>query len=166
MQNSSGLSPYKVRFFNEMFYTLYKKKLEDKLNDQAQLQNDVLIEVATEGQEKRVVAQGNVVASSITLTANEVCDYYNLKNPHAPINSENLRKKYLNELITAGYIEALDVRDGNTKKVYYPIIVPSEGEATLQSITEETREYGINPEFFIHQKINVTIDYIPLSKTG
>jgi hypothetical protein len=33
-----------------------------------------------------------------------------------------------------------------------------------REITEETRESKADPEFSIHHKINVSIDYIPLSK--
>jgi hypothetical protein len=100
------------------------------------------------------------------LTANEICNYYNLVNPQKRINSDNLHKTYLNELVSAGWIEALDVRDGNTKKVYYPIIAPlgQEEEATQGHITQETTESKADPEFSIHHKINVPIDYIPLSK--
>jgi hypothetical protein len=29
MQNSMGLPPYKISFFNEIFYPLYQKKLEE-----------------------------------------------------------------------------------------------------------------------------------------
>ena len=84
-----------------------------------------------------------------------------MQNPKSPINSENLRKRYLNELNFAGYIEAIDVRDGNTKKVYYPIVTPTE-EATHTGITQETQEYDDIPEFFTYHKINTPIDYKPL----
>jgi len=30
MQNSTGLPPYKIRFFNEKFYPLYQKKVEEE----------------------------------------------------------------------------------------------------------------------------------------
>ena len=101
--------------------------------------------------------------SSVRLTANELCDYYNRLNPKSPINSDNLRKTYLNELISAGFIEALDVREGNTKKVYYPIVSPSE-EAVTEHITQETAEFNMFPEFFTYHKINVPKYFIPLPK--
>ena len=107
MQNSTGLPPYKKRFFNEIFYPLYQKKVEEE-NEQ----------------ESAVVIQGQLLAAQNkitalypgTLTANEICDYYNLYNPKSPINSDNLRKTYLNELVSVGWIESIDVRNGNTKK--------------------------------------------------
>jgi len=70
------LPPYKVRFFNEIIYPLYEKKAEEERSKQEQPSNEVII-------------TGNLEGSSIleeklrkvTLTANEICDYYNLKNP-------------------------------------------------------------------------------------
>jgi|SRR5215207_7967642 len=127
MHNSSGLPPYKVKFFNKVFYHLYQKKLEE----QQQIASDIVIQVGPDREEEKksssIIQSENrkaTNASAVTLTANEICDYYNLKNPQTPINSDNLRKIYLNELVSAGWIEALDVRDGNTKKVYYPIVAP------------------------------------------
>jgi Bifunctional DNA primase/polymerase, N-terminal len=167
MQNSSGLPPYKVKFFNEIFYPLYQKKLEEQ-----QIVSDIVIEVRPSGEEKssktiqKDTSATIASSSSVTLTANEICQYYNLKNPQTPINSDNLRKTYLNELVSAGWIEALDVRDGNTKKAYYPIVAPlgQEEEIKNRDITQETTESKIDPEFFIHHKINVPIDYIPLTE--
>ena len=162
MQNSSGLPPYKVKFFNEIFFPLYKKKLNEKLREQEQFRRNIIIEGEDKKFDNAIVVQA---ASAVILTANEVCDYYNLRNPKAPINSDNLRKKYLNELVSAGWVEALDLHDGNTKKVYYPIIVPiEEQEATSQTITPESNESNTYPEFYIQHKINVPIDYIPRSE--
>jgi hypothetical protein len=155
MQNSSGLPPYKVKFFTEIFYPLYQKKLEEKLKDEGVGAN-VVIEPGS-ALEKISTLPDNV---TVTLTANEICDYYNLQNPKSPINSDNLRKTYLNEFNYAGYIEALDVREGNTKKVYYPIIVPSE-EVTYTDATKETKESNNLPQLYTYYKINVPINYIP-----
>jgi hypothetical protein len=167
MQNSTGLPPYKVKFFNEIFYPLYQKKLEEKLKEEREDMTSSVIETETQihlqlqsaAQNKTILAPGN----SVTLTANEIYDYYNLQHPKSPINSDNLRKTYLNELNNAGYIEALDVRDGNTKKVYYPIVAPSE-EATYIDTTKETSEFNNIPQFYTYYKINVPINYIPESE--
>jgi hypothetical protein len=125
MQNSTGLPPYKIEFFNEIFYPLYQKKLEEKLKEEQEDIESSVIETETKAQthlqlpplpspqNKTIMASVN----SVRLTANEICDYYNLHHPKSPINSDNLRKTYLNELTYAGYIEALDVREGNTKSI-------------------------------------------------
>ncbi|HKG87608.1 MAG TPA: hypothetical protein VKA95_04725 [Nitrososphaeraceae archaeon] len=166
MQNSSGLPPYKVKFFNEYIYPLYQKKLEEKLKEQREDIASSIIETETEPQihlqlspsapqNKTTLSPGN----SVTLTANEICDYYKLQNPKLPINSDNLRKTYLNELNSAGYIEALDVREGNTKKVYYPIVIPSE-EAIHIDVSKETKDSNNVPQFYTYYKINVPINYI------
>ena len=44
MQNSTGLPPYKVKFFNQIFYPLCKEKLEEKLKEY-HLQEKAVIEV-------------------------------------------------------------------------------------------------------------------------
>jgi hypothetical protein len=163
MQNSSGLPPYKVKFFNEILYPAYKRKLEERLQEQKDLEGVII-----EGDNKLIRHDHHVIPSNVTLTltTNEICDYHNIKNPQKPINSDNLRKTYLNELVSAGYIEALDVKEGNTKKVYYPIIFPLEGErkAINEHTTEETNEFETHPEFFIHYKINVPTYSVPLHK--
>jgi hypothetical protein len=41
--------------------------------------------------EQQHLAQTILPPSTIVLTANEICDYYNLQNPKSPINTENLR---------------------------------------------------------------------------
>jgi hypothetical protein len=167
MQNSSGLPPYKVKFFNEIFYPLYQKKLEEKLKEEREDIASSVIETETRAQahlqlpptspqNKTIMASVN----SVRLTANEICDYYNLHHPKSPINSDNLRKTYLNELNNAGYIEALDIREGNTKKVYYPIVAPSE-EAIHTNATKETKDSNNSPQFYTYYKINIPINYIP-----
>jgi hypothetical protein len=168
MQNSTGLPPYKIEFFNEIFYPLYQKMLEEKLKEEQEDIESSVLETETKAQthlqlpplpspqNKTIMASVN----SVRLTANEICDYYNLHHPKSPINSDNLRKTYLNELTYAGYIEALDVREGNTKKVYYPIVAPSE-EAIHLNPTKETKESSNSPQFYTYYKINVPINYIP-----
>ena len=130
MQNSTGLRPYKIRFINEIFYPLYQKKLKEE-NEQ---ESTIVV------QRQLLSAQNKITALPGTIT-NEVCDYYNLQNPKSPINSDNLRKTYLNELAYVGWIESVDVRNGNTKKVYYPIVIPPETSTLdVKSKTQETNE--------------------------
>ena len=52
MQNSTGLQPYKIRFFNEIFYPLYQKKVEEE-NEQ----------------ESAIVIQGQLLAAQNKITA-------------------------------------------------------------------------------------------------
>ena len=161
MQNSTGLPPYKVKFFNQIFYPLCREKLEEKLREY-HLQENAVIEVGAKSTLNKVTSAAPVpTISSVRLTANEICDYYNRLNPKSPMNSDNLRKTYLNELTSAGIIEALDVREGNAKKAYYPIVSPSEETVTEQR-TQETAESNLIPQFFTHHKINVPVNFIPL----
>ena len=41
MQNSTGLPPYKIKFFNEVFYPLYQKKVEAKFREEQAIANNV-----------------------------------------------------------------------------------------------------------------------------
>ena len=53
-------------------------------------------------------------------------------------------------------IESLDVRNGNTKKAHYPIVIPSEtSSSNVNSKTQETEETKVSPQFFRFHKINV-----------
>jgi hypothetical protein len=101
------------------------------------------------------------MSSKVSLTANEICDYYKLRNPKKPIGSDSLRKTYLNELVSADYIEALDVKEGNTKKAYYPIVSPLTEDIT--ELSQEIEEFNTHPEFTIRFKINVPTEYVPLA---
>jgi hypothetical protein len=49
MQNSSGLPPYKVRFFNEIIYPLYERKAEEERSKQEQPSKEVIITGNLEG---------------------------------------------------------------------------------------------------------------------
>src|SRR5215469_11070492 len=140
MQNSTGLPPYKIRFFDEIFYPLYQKKIEEE--------NERESAIVVQGQLLSAKYRITALPGTVTLTANEICDSYNLQNPKSPINAENLRKTYLNELDTAGWIESDDVRNGNTKKAYYPIVVPPASE------TSRVNQEG-KTQFFTFHKINV-----------
>ena len=154
IQNSDGLPPYKVKFFTDILCPLHERKVEEEKCTQERPLNEVIIS----GNSGRAIVLEEK-PGRVTLTANEICDYFNLKNPKAPINSDIIRKKYLNELVLAGYLEALDVREGNTKKVYYPIVSPSQ---QVDSQTQETQEYDKIPQFFSYRKINVPTDYKPV----
>jgi hypothetical protein len=85
-----------------------------------------------------------------------MCDYYNLQKPQSPTNPDNLRKTYLNELDSAGWVGSLEVRIGNTKKAYYPIVVPSiTSSFNLEEKSQETQETTASPKFFQFHKIDV-----------
>ena len=164
MQNSTGLPPYKIKFFNQIFYPLCQQKLEEMLRDY-QSQYNAVIEVGANSKGNKVTGASSMpTISSVRITANEICDYYNRLNPKSPINSDNLRKTFLNEFTFAGFVEALDVREGNTKKVYYPIVSPSSEEAiTNRFQTQETEESSEIPQFFTNHKINVPSSFTPLA---
>ena len=75
MQNATGLPPYKIKFFNEIFYPLYQKKLRDEDASAA----NVVIEVESAVDKVSKLSDNVVPNATVTLTANEICDYYKLK---------------------------------------------------------------------------------------
>ena len=60
-------------------------------------------------------------------------------------------------------MESIEVRNGNTKKAYYPIVVPSETSG-LNIETQETNETKVFPQFFTFHKINVPKNFALWSK--
>ena len=57
----------------------------------------------------------------------------------------------------------MDVREGNTKKVYFPLVSPSSEESITNHFhSQETEESKEIPQFFTNHKINVPSSFIPL----
>jgi hypothetical protein len=79
------MPPYKMKFFNEIFYPLYESK------------------------------------SFQAVTSKELCEYFKEKEGKS-IDSDNMKKKYLNELRNNGLIGEEDSPDDKRQKVYYPLV--------------------------------------------
>ena len=107
-QNLSGITPYKLKVFKEIFLTLYKSKQSpDKDN----------------GKQERIVA----------LTTRELCEEY--KKTGKTITTNNLKQTYLNEFLNNGLIDEEDSILDKRQKIYYPLIdLPING--SLESCKE------------------------------
>lgn len=67
MQNSTGLPPYKIRFFNEKFYPLYQKKVEEEKE-----QESTIHKIRVQGQLLSAQNKSTALPGTVVLTANEV----------------------------------------------------------------------------------------------
>jgi hypothetical protein len=107
-QNLSGMPPYKLKIFKEVFLPLYKTKLQSR---------DTGITEYNDGKGGTV---GGGQEDIIAVTSRELCDYYKEKTGKT-INSNNLKQNYLNEFIHNGLIDQEDSVLDKRQKLYYPI---------------------------------------------
>jgi hypothetical protein len=95
-QNLSGITPYKLKVFKEIFLPLYKSK------QSAAKDND---------KQERIPA----------LTTRELCEEYK-KKMGKTINTNNLKQTYLNEFLNNGLIDEEESILDKRQKIYYPLI--------------------------------------------
>ena len=97
-QNLNGLPPYKMRFFKEVFYSLYKSKRgPDKSKDGTKEENEEAV------------------------TTSQLKDEYKSKFGKI-ITVDSLKKTFLNELHNNGFIEEEDSIIDKRYKIYKPLI--------------------------------------------
>jgi len=97
-QNLSGIAPYKLKIYKEVFVELYNtKKSPDKSKD------------------------GTKEETIISVTSRELCDYYKDKTGKA-ITTNNLKQNYLNEFLNNGLIDEADSILDKRQKIYHPLI--------------------------------------------
>jgi hypothetical protein len=114
-QNLSGIPPYKLKVFKEIFLTLYKSKQSpDKDNDK----------------QERITA----------ITTRELCQAYN-ERTGKKITTNNLKQNYLNEFISNGLIDEEDSILDKRQKIYYPLI---DLPVTDQESREEIKKLSIS----------------------
>jgi hypothetical protein len=101
-QNMSGIPTHKIKFYREIIIPLYESK---------------------EGEPDY---KGNNVEDRPAVTTSQICDYYKLKTGRV-INSDSVRKTYLNELMINAYLDEQDSILDKRQKIYWPIIeIPKE----------------------------------------
>ncbi|MGC2681144.1 MAG: hypothetical protein WA323_04690 [Candidatus Nitrosopolaris sp.] len=97
-QNLSGIPPYKLKFFKEVFLPLHKtKQSPDKSIDGSK--------------QERIIA----------LTTRELCEVYKEKTGKT-ISGNNLKQNYLNEFISNGLIDEEDSVLDKRQKIYCPLV--------------------------------------------
>jgi hypothetical protein len=95
-QNLSGIPPFKLKVFKEVFFPLYKSKQCPNTDN---------------GKQEKIVA----------LTTRELCEEYNKKTGKT-ITTNNLKQNYLNEYIDNGLVDEEDSVLDKRQKIYYPLI--------------------------------------------
>lgn len=131
-QNINGIPTYKMKFFIEIFLPLYKSKIN--LGPDEKDTNE---------------------ETRIAVTTRELCDYMKEKIGKE-IDTDNLKKKYLNELHNNGLIgEEISLID-KRQKIYYPLVGPSTAEdsGNNEKISNYTNP-GTFDNFLQYSKINI-----------
>lgn len=95
-QNMSGIPTHKVKFYKDIFTELYESKTEPDIKD---------------GKEE----------DRLGVTTAQLCQYYKLKTGRV-INSDSVRKTFLDELLNNGFIDQQDSTIDKRQKLYWPII--------------------------------------------
>jgi hypothetical protein len=95
-QNMSGIPTHKIHFYRDIFTELYESKTEpDTKNDK--------------------------VEDRIGVTTSQLARYSKLKTGKV-INSDSVRKSYLDELLNNGFIDQQDSTIDKRHKIYFPIM--------------------------------------------
>lgn len=100
VQNFDGIPRQKVEFFNDVLSTLYKSKTEPNKSEDGSKKEDI-----------------------IAVTAKELCDFYKEKKGKI-INTDNLKKTFLNELENNGIIDHEISEIHGKQYIYYPLVEP------------------------------------------
>lgn len=111
-QNFDGIPKYKLDFFNEVFYPCYATKTERDTN-------------------------GTKTENTIGVTTRELCNFYQSVY-HKTINSDQLKKTYLNELYQNGVIEQEKSVLNASANIYYPVMESRKDENNNNDLTSLT----------------------------
>jgi hypothetical protein len=112
-QNFEGIPKYKIEFFNNIFYPCYKAK-----NDVPDSSKD-----------------GTKQEDRIAVTARQLCDTFKKVKGKA-ITTDNLKKTYLDELMSNGLIDYDKSNIDAKQYIYYPIVEPLSTSVIQISSTE------------------------------
>lgn len=118
-QHLSGIPPYKLRIFKEIFLELYKSKEEPNKSKDGTKEEHI-----------------------IAVTSRQICDYYKEKT-RKTITSNNLKQNYLNEYINNGLIDDDDSVIDNRQKVYYPIVDVRDEDNNDKSQGQKIKTFSI-----------------------
>lgn len=100
-QNFDGIPKYKKDFFDDIFYPCYKAKLEPDSNVDVTKKEEI-----------------------ITVTTKQLCEFYK-KVTGKGINSDSLKKTFLNELLNNELIDCENSVINPRQYIYRPLVEPS-----------------------------------------
>jgi len=120
-QNLSGIPPFKLKVFREVFLPLYESKHEKDKSD--------------DGKEERMIG----------LTTRELCDSYK-KKMGKTITTDSMKKTYLSEFLDNELIDEVQSQLDKRQHIYYPIVdIPSTSTPPQsQQITATATDGQIN----------------------
>jgi hypothetical protein len=118
-QNFDGIPKYKKDFFDDVFYPCYKEKTTPNSN-----------------------ADGTKSEEIIAVTTKQLCEFYE-KVKGKSINSDILKKTYLNELLNNELIDCESSLINPRQYIYYPLVEPAllDNTATANN-TDNSNEEG------------------------
>ena len=120
-QNFEGIPKYKIEFFNNVFYPCFKSK-----NDIPDSNKD-----------------GSKQEDRVSVTARQLCDAFK-KVKGKPITTDNLKKTYLDELMSNGLIDYDKSNIDAKQYIYYPIVEPFASPTTSDAIVVEDEEKSLS----------------------
>ena len=97
-QNFDGIPKFKIEFFNNIFYPCFAQKTEVDISADHKKEEEIL-----------------------AVTTRQLCDYYK-KIKGKPIQTDNLKHVYLNELINEGIIDYTESKINAKQYIYYPLV--------------------------------------------
>jgi hypothetical protein len=110
----------KVEFFNDIFYPFFKSKTEPDKNKDGSKKEDI-----------------------IAVTAKELCDFYK-ERKNKIINTDNLKKTFLNELENNGIIDHEISQIHGKQYIYYPLVEPFDTYNFNTSDNNESSSFSSN----------------------
>ena len=116
-QNFEGIPKYKIEFFNNVLYPCYKSK-----NDVPDSSKD-----------------GSKQEDRVAVTARQLCDAFKKVKGKA-ITTDNLKKTYLDELMSNGLIDYDKSNIDAKHYIYYPIVEPLSSLTTSSTTIAENEK--------------------------
>jgi hypothetical protein len=131
-QNLSGIPPFKLRVFREVFLPLYKlKQRKQQLAAAATEQNKGkegpkgdtkrLADNEDKGVPKSDNGKEEQQVDGKGMTTREVCDYYKEKMGKT-ISTDSMKKTYLNEFLDNDLIDEVQSKVHKRQNIYYPLV--------------------------------------------
>jgi hypothetical protein len=116
-QNMSGIPTHKLKFYRDIIVELYESK------------GDILD------------SKGDNVEDRQGVTTSQICEYYKKKTGRV-INSDSVRKTFINELMNNGWMDSQDSALDKRQKIYWPIIeIPKEENIKEYRKIDDSRNF-------------------------
>jgi hypothetical protein len=138
----SGISTFKMKFFNQIFNPLYRSRLE---RDQ-----------------KGTNADGTKSEDLVALTTRDLCETYKDKKGKS-ISTDNVKKTFLVELLNYGIIDEQDSVVYPRQKIYTSIIDVAQTQKDVAKVTNSSNLSGLDES--LHRcAINMRNNFMEIPK--